>query len=163
MKIIAISDTHIGSGPFRFPAALERELQNADLIIHAGDIVSFSAIETLEIYAPVKAVAGNCDIAADERILPGKRLFTAGGAKIGLTHILAASPREFRREAIRLFDDRADIVVFGHTHVPYDDDSRRPVLFNPGSLKSNRNGAGPSFGILEIENGAAKTREIIYI
>ena len=47
----------------------------------------------------------------------------------------------------------ADVVLFGHTHMPFWDDSWHVAMFNPGSISLPRGGGLPTFGILTIENG----------
>lgn len=163
MKIVVVSDTHITSGAVRFPEVLENECRKCDLILHAGDIVSSGVLDELEFYAPVKAVCGNCDVTGDSRMVMPKRIFPLEDVKIGLIHSLGQEPNAFRKNARDVFDDKADIVIFGHTHIPMVDDTERPVLFNPGSLKNNRYGGGTSFGVIRVNESKIVQKNIIYL
>lgn len=163
MKIVVVSDTHISRGAVRFPDILLDECRKCDLILHAGDIVSPGVLDELELYAPVKAVCGNCDVSGDSRMVMPQRIFPFEEVNIGIVHSLGYEQHNFRRLAREIFDDAADIVVFGHSHIPMADDAERPVLFNPGSLKSNRYGGGSSFGVLRVNEGHIREKNIIYL
>lgn len=66
------------------------ELENPDLIIHAGDVGYQNIIDILQGIAPVKAVNGNCDFQAF-RTIEGESTdylyFDFDGVKISLTHV----------------------------------------------------------------------------
>ncbi|HLB24728.1 MAG TPA: metallophosphoesterase family protein, partial [Nitrospirota bacterium] len=86
MKIVCISDTHVHSTFERLPAALYDAVKDADLILHAGDIVILELIEGLKAFAPVEAVAGNMDDWEVAKVLPAKKVIQAGRFSIGLIH-----------------------------------------------------------------------------
>lgn len=163
MKIVVVSDTHISSGAVRFPEILQDECRRCDLILHAGDIVSPRVLDELELYAPVKAVCGNCDVTGDARMVMPQRIFPCEEVNIGIIHSLGYEPHNFRKIAREIFDDAADIVIFGHSHIPMADDAERPTLFNPGSLKGNRYGGGSSFGVIRVNEGRIVNKNIIYL
>src|SRR5205823_11544376 len=70
IRLAVIADTHLPRGGRRLPDACVRELERADLIVHAGDFVAASVLEELRRLAPVEAVYGNMDESALRETLP---------------------------------------------------------------------------------------------
>ncbi len=61
-KIVGlISDTHVPVRARAIPKKVFAVFQNADFIVHAGDLVELAVIDELEQLAPVLAVHGNMD------------------------------------------------------------------------------------------------------
>ena len=129
MKIGVISDTH---GLLR-PEAV-RALQGVDAIIHAGDIGGMEIIRALEEIAPVTFVEGNNDSRGGTDIVRT----TLGGMRVLLTHILPRPdhPRIDVLDSLR--DEPADLVVFGHSHLPHDEVIGGTRWFNPASAGRRR-------------------------
>lgn len=162
MRIGIISDTH---GLLR-PEVLDA-FKSVDHILHAGDIGSERVLEELQAIAPVTAVRGNVDIdlprmdqpaaeaAADwgsnTRFPLGHDIVrvTLGGLKILLTHVLPrpGAPSEEVRES--LAKDGADVVVFGHSHLPHDEEIDGVWFLNPASAGPRRFDYPVSVAILE--------------
>jgi putative phosphoesterase len=145
MRIGVVGDIH---GNYNGLRRSVRLMNHPDLLLFTGD--GFREISRLrdEIEIPVEGVAGNCDGYTDypnEVILKldkFKALLTHGhiySVKNGLTRIGLAG----RTKGVNL-------VIFGHTHEPLNDDWYEVRLFNPGSLSVERSFKGPSFGMLEI-------------
>jgi putative phosphoesterase len=139
-RIGIIADTH---GLIR-PEALAA-LRGVDHILHAGDIGGDSVIAALEEVAPVTFVRGNNDDADGMDIVR----ITLGNLRILLTHILPR-PRD-SRSAVResLGKEPADIVVFGHSHLPHNEVIDSVRFFNPASAGPRRFDFPVSVGILE--------------
>ena len=99
-----VSDTHRYLSP-----ALLRELEGADVIIHAGDVCSLADFRELEAIAPVYMCLGNNDRAGDygPDVRRMTRFFRAG-LRWQICHY---------RERLDLLT--CDIAVCGHTHKPY--------------------------------------------
>src|SRR5436190_4620135 len=151
-RVIVVSDTHIRSGgKRRLPDAVYRALEAADLVLHAGDLVSADVLDDLARFAPVKAVLGNNDVDLG-RALPFEQRFEVEGVQVGMVH--DSGPRAGRATRMhRRFPD-ADIVVFGHSHIPWDTEGvDGQVLFNPGSPTERRRQPRCTYGILEIDDG----------
>lgn len=136
-EIVVLADTHIRRGSSRrLPAAVYEALGQADLVLHAGDVVTGDLLEELAGFAPTVAVLGNND---GELVgqLPEDRLLTVEGLRIAMVHDSGA--RKGREARLRRRFPTADLVVFGHSHMPLDtpglDDQR---LFNPGSPTEKR-------------------------
>jgi len=131
-----------------------------ELIIHAGDLSVLSVISELETIAPVVAVQGNVEHEEVIMKLPIKREIVVGQCKIGIVHILGDSAY-YARTARQEFPD-ARIVVFGHSHNPYNQDHDGQLLFNPGSATDRRRQPTCSIGMLYIDDETKNVRgEII--
>jgi len=161
-KIIVISDTHLRGGGTRLPSRFTEELaQGADLILHAGDIVSMDVLDDLACYAEVLAVRGNMDAAIDVATLPMKRTITVEKTRIGIMHGWG-SPDGLAERVGGEFPDKVRCVVFGHSHEAENKRIGDRLYFNPGSLTSRRFLSGLSFGVLYVD-GSAVTGEIIQV
>jgi len=131
-----------------------------ELIIHAGDLSVLSVISELETIAPVVAVQGNVEHEEVIMKLPIKREIVVGQCKIGIVHILGDSAY-YARTARQEFPD-ARIVVFGHSHNPYNQEHDGQLLFNPGSATDRRRQPTCSIGMLYIDDETKNVRgEII--
>ena len=140
MRIGIIADTH---GLLR-PEAAEA-LRGVDAIVHAGDVGGAHVLEGLRALAPVTYVAGNNDDSDGTDI---KRV-TIGGVRILLTHILPRPRKPDRRVLESLRRKPADVVIFGHSHLPHDEIIDGIHYFNPASAGPRRFDYPISVGILE--------------
>ncbi len=158
-RVGVLSDTHI---PYfrRLPEPLLGHFSGVELIIHAGDLSVLSVISELETIAPVVAVQGNVEHEEVIMKLPIKREIVVGQCKIGIVHILGDSAR-YAKTARQEFPD-ARIVVFGHSHNPYNQEHDGQLLFNPGSATDRRRQPTCSIGMLYIDDETKNVRgEII--
>jgi putative phosphoesterase len=106
-------------------------------------------LHDLGLIAPVYAVLGNCDW--NLWILPAKRIVSCGRYKIGLTHGYLGRGKDTPERAFNTFaDEHVDVIVFGHSHIPYHEVREGIILFNPGSPTQKRGHAQYSMGILKI-------------
>jgi putative phosphoesterase len=127
-------------------------IETADHILHAGDVCDPALLEELKVFAPVTVVLGNCD-AMDIRDwgASDKASMELDGIRVSMVH--DSGPRSGRRERLRRQFPDARVVVFGHSHMPYNEDEEGLLLVNPGSPTWKRKAPFPSMGILWIENG----------
>ena len=154
MLIAVISDTHMPRGGRRLPDACAERIASADLLLHAGDLMTVEVLRELEaIGPPVAAVHGNMDTAELRRLLPAERVVEAGGAHIAMVH--DAGPRTGRLERMRRrFGDRAGAVVFGHSHLPLHQRAADGFqIFNPGSPTERRRAPSHTMGMARVESG----------
>jgi putative phosphoesterase len=160
MLIAVISDTHLPRGARRLPDACVERIAAADLVLHAGDFSTLAVLRELEaIGPPVAAVHGNVDSAELRRLLPEERVVEADGARIAMVH--DAGPRGGRLERMRRrFGDRAEVVVFGHSHMPLHEERDGFQIFNPGSPTERRRAPAHTMGAAMIE-AATLTFELI--
>jgi hypothetical protein len=160
--VIVVSDTHIRrGGKRRLPDAVYDALSDADLVLHAGDLVSEGVLEDLARFAPVKAVLGNNDVGL-EHALPVEVSFAVDGVRVAMVH--DSGPRDGRANRMhRRFPD-ADVVVFGHSHIPWNEEGvDGQVLFNPGSPTERRRQPRCTYGVLDLSAGTVKSRSIVEI
>jgi len=158
--IVVLADTHIRPGSARrLPSPVYAALEEADLVLHAGDIVVDAVLEELAGFAPTLAVLGNNDTELVGR-LPEQRVFTVDGFEIAMVHDSGA--RKGREARLRRRFPTAGLVVFGHSHIPIDApglDGQR--LFNPGSPTERRSQPVHTFGRLRIDEGRLVHHEIV--
>ena len=125
-----------------------RELERADLIMHAGDVVAASVLRELEEYAPVEAVFGNMDDPALKQALAERRVVEVDGRPIGLVHV--PGPKAGREERLVSWFPSCAAVVYGHTHVPQLERRRGAWILNPGSPTERRRAPHRSMIVLEV-------------
>ena len=150
-RVAVIADTHLPRGERRLPAACLRELQRADLIVHAGDFVAVSVLEELGRLGPVEAVYGNMDEPALRESLPKERVVEVVGLRLGVVHIPGSRAGREARLAARFPGCAA--VVYGHTHVPQVERFGDVWILNPGSPTERRRAPVHSMLVLEVARG----------
>ena len=134
------------------------EKAGVELILHAGDLSTLAVIRQLEAYAPVVAVQGNVEQSDAVAALPIKRELMVGGCTLGLVHILGER-KHYARNGRREFPD-ARIVVFGHSHIPFVQDSNGLLLLNPGSATDRRGQPHCTVALLTIEDGQPRAEVV---
>jgi uncharacterized protein len=157
MLIAVISDTHLPRGARRLPEACIDRIAAADLLLHAGDFSTLEVLRELEaIGPPVLGVRGNVDSADLRRLLPEERVVEAGEVRIAMVH--DAGPRAGRMGRMRArFGARADIVVFGHSHMPLHEQGDDGFqILNPGSPTERRRAPTHTMGLITATDGAAR-------
>ena len=150
MRIIVMSDSHGLTSAVC--SIIERNIGYADMFIHLGD--GERDIETARSLYPdvdIRYVGGNTDMgmhkAFDIIDAAGSRIFCSHGHRYGVN-----GGTETIRSVAR--DHGCNIVLFGHTHMRFDERIDGMYIMNPGSCSCPRDGKRPSFGSLEItENG----------
>ncbi len=145
MRIGVISDTH----SFMDPRAIAL-LSGVDRILHAGDIGDDSVIRSLEVIAPVTAVRGNVDWDGPSSLYPEQQTLELAGHRIYLTHELKPPKRETDPELAWYRQADVDIVVYGHSHIAYQQLWSDILFFNPGAAGKRRFKVVPSVGFLEL-------------
>ena len=146
---VVLADTHIPRRAHALPEALTPQLERADLILHAGDLLEPSVLDELSVHAPVRAVMGNVDL--PEVDLPETLEFDFGGAKIAMIH--DSGRREGRRGRLGRRFPEARAIIFGHSHVPFLEDEDGLLLLNPGSPTDRRRQPRHTFALLRAEKG----------
>jgi putative phosphoesterase len=151
--IAVISDTHMPRGARRLPDACVERIAAAELVLHAGDVMTAPVLGEIEaIGPPVVAVQGNMDDAELRRRLPLERVVEADGARIAMVHDAGPRVRRFERLRAR-FGDRADAVVFGHSHLPLHEERDGFQIFNPGSPTERRRAPAHTMGMARVSDG----------
>ena len=165
VRALVLSDTHLRDDLAKLPPEVWDGLAVADVVLHAGDVVTGDLLEALRERArdgvDVHAVLGNNDRAL-VGALPERVELDLAGVRVAMVHDSGARTGRGRRMR-RWFPD-ADVVVFGHSHVPVDDegvDGQR--LFNPGSAVQRRRQPRRTMGWLTLTDGAVAGHEVVPI
>ncbi len=149
MRVVVMSDTHLSrvTDPFRYLCA--RHCENADMVIHLGDMERSPVLDYLEQYH-LEAVAGNMDDHLIRERLPSKKILRIEGRRIGIVH--GWGPSHSLRQRLLSEFTGVDAVLFGHTHEALQRIEDGVLWFNPGSVFAGRGALPGSLGILEIED-----------
>lgn len=127
ISIGIMSDTHGYLDPFLLEA-----FAGCVGVIHAGDVGKTAVLEQLEEVVDVYAVRGNID-GQDLRFLPLSRIDEFGGKRIATLHI-AGDPQRPRKAARTLiYEERPDVFIAGHTHIPVVGRVQGTLWINPGA------------------------------
>jgi uncharacterized protein len=161
MRIAIISDTHFPARGRVLPDECGARLVAADLILHAGDHCDAEALSTLRhLGPPLISVHGNVDGADVRRRLPRQTAFDADGVRIGMIH--DAGPTAGRSTRLRRLFPGAEVVVFGHSHIPLVERAADGFLIvNPGSPTDRRRQPVHTMAELLIAPGAPVEAVII--
>lgn len=164
MKIVVVSDTHMPRMAKALPTRLRQELDDAELIIHAGDWTSLQVYTDLSRYAKVVGVAGNNDGEAIIKKFGYQKIITCGTKRIGVVHGHLPHPKKTAQQnAAHAFSaSDVDVIVFGHSHIPLLKQHDGTLLFNPGSPTAKRRQPQYSFGILTIGEELIRARHVYY-
>jgi uncharacterized protein len=156
MRIGIIADTHGVIHP-----RVADVFANVEHIVHAGDIGGAHVLKALRAIAPVTSVDGNND--GDSMGDEIKR-FTLGDIEILLTHILPRPHRMDARVRDALRKKPADLVVFGHSHLPHNEVVAGVRFFNPASAGPRRFDYPTSVGLWvdgELTHVALDERSVV--
>ncbi|WP_163508436.1 metallophosphoesterase family protein [Fodinicola acaciae] len=160
MRVVVVSDTHAPRRWKSCPPRLAEHLRAADLVLHAGDVCVPSVLDELAAYAPVHVVAGNND--GPDVVAwgaPETLELDLDGLAVAMIHDSGQATGRTARMRHRF--PSADLVVFGHSHIPLDRSGDGVRIFNPGSPTDRRRQPVGTFGVLEIENGALTEARIV--
>jgi len=137
VRLLLLSDTHVPLRARKLPVQVWSEIDRADLVVHAGDWVSEQLLDGLEARADVLGCWGNNDGPGLRARLPEVATRTVEGVRLAVTHETGSRDgRELRAD--RDHPD-TDVLVFGHSHIPWD--TMTPAgtrLLNPGSPTDRR-------------------------
>ena len=150
-RIGVIADTH---GLLR-PEVL-KVFRGVDHILHAGDIGGEDVIDALREIAPVTFVDGNNDNSDGYDVVRAD----IAGCRILLTHVLPRPHEPGRHVLNSLRDEAADVVVFGHSHLPHDERVNGVWYFNPASAGPRRFDYPVSVGVFENATGVWRGQHV---
>lgn len=160
LRVVIVSDTH--SEPHAASYGLvARERPHA--ILHAGDIGALEVLDPLREIAPLIAVRGNIDTRA--AAIPDSVDITFCESSqprmtMLLIHMAVYGPRLLADVARTAEAHGAQLVVCGHSHVPFLGRDRGITLFNPGSIGPPRPPLPITFGVLEMTASSASLRHV---
>ena len=149
VQLLVVSDTHIPDFAKALPDAVMAEASRADLVLHAGDVTSPRVLEELAEAAPVLCALGNGD--GDDVARWGARpRIEARFADINVGMVHDSGSRKGRAARLRRWFPAADLVVFGHSHIPMDLSEQGIRLLNPGSPTWKRRQDAPTFAVVTL-------------
>jgi len=144
MKVAVLGDSHLRESVLE---DLLEELNQADFLIHTGDL--YNDFEYLMKHLEIQGIGvrGNCDVKGEAELLvelAGKRIFVCHGHRYGVKGNL--NQLFYRGKELE-----ADVVIFGHSHIPFCAREENLLLLNPGSVAYPRGGSKPSYAMLYLE------------
>jgi putative phosphoesterase len=138
VSLVFTSDTHVPKRARDLPPALWAAIDAADVVVHAGDWVDLALLDRFEERCRrLIAVHGNNDHGDFRRRLPEVARAEIEGIRLAVVHETGAATGREARCAARFPD--ADLLVFGHSHIPWDTTATTGLrLLNPGSPTDRR-------------------------
>lgn len=166
LRVGVVSDTHAPRFWKGLPERVAEELRGVDLVLHAGDVCVPSVLDELAALAPVHVVLGNndgADVAAWGA--PETLELELAGVRVAMIHDAGAKQGRVRRMRRRFPD--ADVVVFGHSHIPWDETSEDPDdglrILNPGSPTDKRRQPHGTLGHLVLVDGRVESWTLVEV
>ena len=153
LRLLLLADTHVPTRARDLPAQVWEEVDAADVVVHAGDWMAASLLDALETRASrLVGVWGNNDGPELRRRLPEVARVELGGLRWGVVH--ETGPKQRRGERMRADYPDLDVLVFGHSHIPWDTEHAGLRLLNPGSPTDRRRQPVCTFMTCTVGGGA---------
>ncbi len=159
-RVLLLADTHLPRRARDLPAQVWEQVDAADVVVHAGDWVDVATLERLEERSGrLVACWGNNDGPELRRRLPEVARTTIGGVRFAVVH--ETGPRQGREARCELDHPDDDVLVFGHSHIPWDTTTPRGLrLLNPGSPTDRRRQPFCTYVTLTAAHGALDDVEL---
>ncbi|GAA4467880.1 metallophosphoesterase family protein [Phytohabitans houttuyneae] len=156
MRLVVTSDTHLPKRARDLPPQLWAAVDAADVVVHAGDWVSVDALDALQARAArLIGVYGNNDGPALRARLPEVAHAELDGLRMAVVHETGPSAGREGRCAARF--PGVDVLVFGHSHIPWDTVAPGGLrLLNPGSPTDRRREPYATFLTATVASGALR-------
>jgi putative phosphoesterase len=154
MRLVITADTHVPRRARDLPPVLWGAIDAADVVIHAGDWMEESLLDrVLARSRRLIGVYGNNDGPALRARLPEVARVDLGGLRTAVVHETGGKEGRERRCAARF--PGCDLLVFGHSHIPWDTMAPGGLrLLNPGSPTDRRAQPHATFLTATVESGA---------
>jgi putative phosphoesterase len=153
VRLLLLADTHVPRRARDLPAQVWDEVDRADVVVHAGDWVDVALLDALERRARrLIGCWGNNDGPALRARLPEVAKADLEGVRLAVVHQTGpAGGRELRAEEAH---PDVDVLVFGHSHIPWDTATARGLrLLNPGSPTDRRRQPACTYLTCEVGGG----------
>jgi putative phosphoesterase len=153
MRVAVLADTH-WKGEDAVPELVLRCLEEADVVVHAGDLKCEKVLATLGgDHRKVLAVRGdNFDL--DLSSLPDSRVENLNGFRVGIAHDIGSVSdfANYKKKPEEFFGEKVDCVIFGGTHHPFYDEFHGVTFINPGSVTDHdHSGSRGTLAMLDID------------
>lgn len=152
-RVLLLADTHVPKRARALPEQVWAAVDAADVVVHAGDWVDVTLLDELEGRARrLVAVYGNNDHGPLRERLPEIAHADIGGARVAVVH--ETGPARGREERCDAAFAGADVLVFGHSHIPWDSVTPGGIrLLNPGSPTDRRRQPACTYLTLVADQG----------
>lgn len=160
MRLLLIADTHVPTRARDLPSVVWDAVDEADVVIHAGDWMAPALLDALEERAQrLVGCWGNNDGDELRRRLPERADVVLDGVRFTVVHETGASSGRDERMA-RMYPD-TDVLVFGHSHIPWDTRAKSGLrLLNPGSPTDRRRQPHCTYMTASVEGRAMTDVEL---
>jgi len=154
VRLLLIADTHLPRRARDLPARVWNEVASADVVVHAGDWVSTELLDRLEQRsAALLGCWGNNDGPDLRARLPEVARATIEGVRLAVVH--ETGSRAGREQRVDLAHPDTDLLVFGHSHIPWDTVTSGGMrLLNPGSPTDRRRQPSCTYMTVRLDGGA---------
>jgi uncharacterized protein len=160
IRLVVIADTHVPKRARDLPEPVWRAIDHADVVVHAGDWVDVPLLDAVLARSQrLVGVYGNNDPPALRARLPEIARVDLDGVRLAVVH--ETGPAEGREARCGARFPDADVLVFGHSHIPWD--SRAPGglrLLNPGSPTDRRRQPYATYLTAAIQDGTLDEVEL---
>ncbi|MGN6251919.1 MAG: metallophosphoesterase family protein [Marmoricola sp.] len=155
-SVLLLADTHVPKRARDLPAEVWAAVEAADVVVHAGDWVDVGLLDALEERARrLVGVHGNNDHGVLRTRLPEVARADIGGVRFAVVH--ETGPAAGREQRCASAYPETDVLVFGHSHIPWDAVAPGgPRLLNPGSPTDRRRQPACTYLTLTAEAGVVR-------
>jgi putative phosphoesterase len=152
-RVLLLADTHLPKRAKALPERVWAEVDAADVVVHAGDWVDVTLLDALEQRARrLVGVYGNNDGPPLRGRLPEVAHVELDGVRLSVVHETGGAAGREKRCAAAFPD--TDVVVFGHSHIPWDTVAPGGLrLLNPGSPTDRRRQPHCTYMTLTLAEG----------
>lgn len=156
MRLVLTADTHVPKRARDLPAPLWAAIDAADVVVHAGDWVSEPLLDAISARAArLVAVYGNNDGPQLRARLPEVARVELAGLRVAVVHETGPAAGRERRCQDRFPD--TDLLVFGHSHIPWDSCTPAGLrLLNPGSPTDRRRQPHATYLTARVADGTLR-------
>lgn len=162
MKLLIVGDTHLPKKSKSLPQKLLEARKEADKVIHTGDWQTREVYEEFQRGCPLYGVYGNVDDEYLQTALPGSFVWKEEGYSIGLVHGHEGTGSSTEKRVVNFFEEPLDLVLFGHSHIPYLRYHGKTLFVNPGSAVDKRRAPYHSFAWVELTSRGIEVKYEFY-
>jgi phosphoesterase, MJ0936 family len=155
MRILVLSDTH---GDTNKAEEAIRRNKGINLIIHLGDYFrDAQKLSNMFPEIPIEYIYGNSDFMIED--VPAEKMLEIDGKRIFITHGHRYSVKwDYDKLYKKAEEMNADVLLFGHTHIPDLIEKGKYYVLNPGSTSDPRDDSNESYAIIEIDSGKVEPK-----
>jgi len=163
MRLLLLADTHVPRRARDLPVQVWDEVERADVVVHAGDWVDADLLDALDQRAArLVGVYGNNDGPPLRARLPEVAHVDLDGLRLAVVHETGGRQGRERRCAQQFPD--TDVLVFGHSHIPWDTTAGTGLrLLNPGSPTDRRRQPVATYMTAGVDAGRLVDVELVAV